>query len=337
VTHRQILLTSRPVGIPQPEHFTLVESPLPVIGAGEVLVRNDFLSVDPAMRGWVNAAANYSEPVPIGGVMRSFAVGTVVESRCDEYAEGEQVLGEFGWQEFAAGLPAMITRRLPATGLSPSLALGVLGLTGVTAWFGLTEVIAPREGDTVVVSTAAGAVGSVAGQLARLRGCRTVGITGGPEKVALCLDEFGFDAAVDYRSPTFAADLAAACPNGVDGYFDNTAGFITDTVLALVNPRARIAVCGTASIETWDPWPSGPRVERHLLTKRARMEGFLFFDFEHRLDEALDALTPLVRGGDLRYREEFLDGLEAAPDAIAGLYRSENLGKRLIRLGPPSH
>ena len=322
MTNRQIVLVSRPDGIPQAAHFALVESPRPVIDAGEVLVRNDVLSVDPAMRGWVSAVANYSEPVPVGGVMRSFAVGTVVESRCEEYSVGERVLGEFGWQELAAVHPAAITRRLPDTGLSPSLALGVLGLTGVTAWFGVTEVLDPAAGGTVVVSTAAGSVGSVAGQLARLRGCRTVGITGGPDKVALCLDEFGYDAAVDYRSSTFATD----------SYFDNTSGAITDTVLRFINPRARIAVCGTASIDTWDPWPTGPRVERHLLTKRARMEGFLFFDFEHRLDEALDALTPLVRSGGLRYREEFLDGLEAAPDAIAGLYRGENLGKRLIRL-----
>ena len=332
MTNRQIVLVSRPDGIPQAAHFALVESPRPVIDAGEVLVRNDVLSVDPAMRGWVSAVANYSEPVPVGGVMRSFTVGTVVESRCEEYSVGERVLGEFGWQELAAVHPAAITRRLPDTGLSPSLALGVLGLTGVTAWFGVTEVLDPAAGGTVVVSTAAGSVGSVAGQLARLRGCRTVGITGGPDKVALCLDEFGYDAAVDYRSPTFATDLAAACPDGVDSYFDNTSGAITDTVLRFINPRARIAVCGTASIDTWDPWPTGPRVERHLLTKRARMEGFLFFDFEHRLDEALDALTPLVRSGGLRYREEFLDGLEAAPDALAGLYRGENLGKRLIRL-----
>ena len=332
MTNRQIVLVSRPDGIPQAEHFALVESPRPVIGAGEALVRNDFLSVDPAMRGWVSSVANYSEPVPVGGVMRSFTVGTVVESRCEEYSVGERVLGEFGWQELAAVHPAAITRRLPDTGLSPSLALGVLGLTGVTAWFGVTEVLDPAAGGTVVVSTAAGSVGSVAGQLARLRGCRTVGITGGPDKVALCLDEFGYDAAVDYRSSTFATDLAAACPDGVDSYFDNTSGAITDTVLRFINPRARIAVCGTASIDTWDPWPTGPRVERHLLTKRARMEGFLFFDFEHRLDEALDALTPLVRSGGLRYREEFLDGLEAAHDAIAGLYRGENLGKRLIRL-----
>ena len=332
MTNRQIVLVSRPDGIPQAADFALVESRRPVIDAGEVLVRNDVLSVDPAMRGWVSAVANYSEPVPVGGVMRSFAVGTVVESRCEEYSVGERVLGEFGWQELAAVHPAAITRRLPDTGLSPSLALGVLGLTGVTAWFGVTEVLDPSAGGTVVVSTAAGSVGSVAGQLARLRGCRTVGITGGPDKVALCLDEFGYDAAVDYRSSTFATDLAAACPDGVDSYFDNTSGAITDTVLRFINPRARIAVCGTASIDTWDPWPTGPRVERHLLTKRARMEGFLFFDFEHRLDEALDALTPLVRSGGLRYREEFLDGLEAAPDAIAGLYRGENLGKRLIRL-----
>lgn len=298
---------------------------------GELLVRNLFLSVDPAMRGWVSAVSNYSEPVAIGGVMRSWAVGRVLESRSPLYAVGDLVVGMFGWTEVATVPAAAVDRRLEDR-LPASTALGVLGMTGVTAWFGMLEVGQPRPGDTVVVSSAAGGVGSVAGQIARLSGCRTVGIVGGPRKAHLCTDEFQYDAAVDYRSPSFADDLADACPDGVDVYFDNTGGPISDAVLPMINEHARIVICGTAAFSSWDPWPSGPVPTRHLLTKRARMEGFLYFDYEHRLDEALSRLTPLVASGRIRYREDVLDGLESAPDAIAGLYRGDNLGKRIIRL-----
>jgi NADPH-dependent curcumin reductase CurA len=284
------------------------------------------------MRGWVSAVANYSEPVAVGDVMRSFAVGTVLASAAPGYAVGERVVGMFGWQEVATVDASAVLRRVTEDDLSPSLSLGVLGLTGATAWFGLSEIASPRAGETVVVSTAAGAVGSVVGQLAASAGCRTVGIAGGPEKVRICREEFGYDAAVDYRSATFAADLAAALPDGVDVYFDNTSGPVSDAVLPLVNRRARIVVCGTAAVSSWDPWPVGPRVERHLLTKSARMEGLLFFDHLDRLGEAVGALAELVRSGRLRHREEVLDGLESAPGAIAGLYRGENLGKRVIRL-----
>jgi NADPH-dependent curcumin reductase len=330
--NRQVVLRERPVGIPQAEHFEIVEAPVRGPGDGEIVVRVEFLSVDPAMRGWVNAAANYSEPVGLGEVMRSFAVGVVEDSRAAGLAAGDRVVGMFGWQEWATVPASAVSRVVREPDLPASLALGVLGLNGATAWFGLTEVARPRPGDTVVVSTAAGSVGSVVGQLARLAGCRTVGITSGPVKTSLCRDEFGYAAAVDYRSPAFESDLRAACPDGVDVYFDNTAGAISDAVLGLINTRARIAVCGTASVPTWDPPPTGPRVERYLLTKRARMEGFVYFDFEHRLAEAVSRLAPLVRTGALRYREDVLDGLESAPDAIAGLYRGENLGKRVIRL-----
>jgi NADPH-dependent curcumin reductase CurA len=331
-TQRQVVLAARPEGIPEAGHFTVVEAPVLPPGPGQVLVRALFWSVDPAMRGWVSAVANYSEPVAVGGVMRSFAVGRVEDSRSDAFAVGDVVLGMFGWSEYATVDASEVRRRVSDDELSPSLALGVLGLTGVTAWFGMTDLARPVVGDTVVVSTAAGAVGSVAGQVAALAGARTVGITGGPEKVRLCLDEFGYDAAVDYRSPTFEADLAAACPDGVDVYYDNTSGRITDTVIGLINRRARLVVCGTASVSSWDPWPTGPRIERRLLTQSARMEGFLYFDYEHRLDEAVLALSRLIRSGRLHHREDVLDGIESAPGSIAGLYRGENLGKRVIRL-----
>ncbi|HEV2547389.1 MAG TPA: NADP-dependent oxidoreductase [Stellaceae bacterium] len=206
-------------------------------------------------------------------------------------------------------------------------------MNGVTAYFGLLDVGEPKSGETVVGSTAAGAVGSAVGQIAKLKGCRTVGIAGGAEKVRLCREEFGFDAAIDYKAERdLEAALARACPQGIDVYFDNTAGRISDAVLRHINKRARIVICGTASLSSWDPWPTGPRVERHLLVKSARMEGFLVFDYEHRTGEAVPQLAQWVREGKLRYREDILEGLEQAPDAIAGLYRGENLGKRLIKL-----
>jgi NADPH-dependent curcumin reductase CurA len=331
-THRQVVLTSRPHGIPQAEHFQVVEARLPELRDGQFLVRNDFLSVEPAMRGWVNAAANYSDPVAVGEVMRSFAAGVVVASRHPGYDEGDAVMGMLGWQEFAVSDGTGIRRKVRETDLPLSLSLGILGINGLSAYFALTEVGEPRPGDTVVVSTAAGAVGSAVGQIAKIAGCRTVGVTGGAAKVKLCRDEFGFDAAVDYKSADFAEALAKACPEGVDVYHDNTAGPVTDAVLQHIRHGARIVVCGTASVASWDPWPTGPRVERHLLNKAARMQGFLVWDYEHRYEEAVERLAAWVREGRLRCREEILEGIEGAPDAIAGLYRGENLGKRLIRL-----
>jgi NADPH-dependent curcumin reductase CurA len=206
-------------------------------------------------------------------------------------------------------------------------------MNGLTAYFGLLEVGEPKAGETVLVSTAAGSVGSAVGQIAKLWGCRTIGIAGGAEKVGICREEFGYDAAIDYKAGGDLEEaLAAACPDGIDVYFDNTAGRISDAVLRHINSRARIVICGTASLASWDPWPRGPRVERHLLVKRARMQGFLIFDYESRTAEAVPRLAQWVREGKLRYREDILDGLERAPDAIAGLYRGDNLGKRLIRL-----
>ena len=331
-TNTQVLLKSRPQGIPQAGHFEIVEAQLPALEPGQFLVRNEFLSVEPAMRGWVNAAANYSDPVPVGGVMRSFAAGVVVASRHSAYAEGDRVMGMLGWQAYAVTDGASVRRKVLEHDLPLSLSLGVLGINGMTAYFALTEVGEPRPGDTVVVSTGAGSVGSAVGQIAKLAGCRTVAITGGAQKMHMCLEDFGYDAAVDYKAAGFAEALAEACPRGVDVYYDNTSGAISDAVLRHINKGARIVICGTASVANWDPWPTGPRVERHLLNKSARMQGFLVWDYEHRYEEAVSRLAAWVRSGSLRYREEILEGIAAAPDAIAGLYRGENLGKRLIRL-----
>ena len=330
--NRQVRLRARPNGIPQADHFEIVTAPLSEIGERQFLIRNEFLSVEPAMRGWVSAVANYSTPVGIGEVMRSFSAGTVVASRHPGYAEGERVMGMFGWQDYAVSDGSDVTRKVTETDLPLSLSLGVLGLNGVTAYFGLLDLGAPRPGDTVVVSTAAGAVGSAVGQIAKLMGCRTVGITGGPVKSALCRDAFGYDAAIDYKAGDVAAALREACPRGVDVYFDNTAGAISDAVLAQLALGARIVICGTASIASWDPPPLGPRVERQILVKRARMSGLLVFDYAHRYEEAVARLAAWVREGRLAYREEIVDGIEHCPGAIAELYRGENLGKRLIRL-----
>jgi NADPH-dependent curcumin reductase CurA len=334
VLNRQIRLKSRPEGIPHAANFELVEEPLCPLAEGRFRVRNRFLSVDPAMRGWVSAVANYSNPVGIGEVMRSFAAGEVIESRHPDYAPGERVMGMFGWQDYADSDGRNVIRKVREDDLPLSLSLGVLGLNGITAYCGLTEIGRPRPGETVVVSTAAGSVGATVGQVARLLGCRAVGITGGPEKVRLCLDEFGYDAAIDYKAERdLRGAVAAACPKGVDVYFDNTAGAVSDAVLANLADRARMVICGTASVASWDPPPMGPRVERHLLVRRARMEGFLFFDHAERFEAAIAQLAAWLRTGQLRHREDILDGIEHAPGAIAGLYRGENLGKRLIRLG----
>lgn len=332
--NRQVLLASRPDGIPQAVNFRLAEAPVPEPGPGQVLVHNQWLSVEPAMRGWVSAVANYSEPVAVGAVMRAFAAGQVVASHDAAWPVGTPVTGLLGWQDYAVADGSAL-RRVEEADLPLSTALGVMGINGVTAHYGLLRIGEPKAGETVVVSTAAGAVGSAVGQIAKLKGCRTVGITGGETKRRLCLDRFGFDAAVDYKAPGFAAALAEACGGGVDIYFDNTAGAISDAVMAQLKVGARIIVCGTASVPSWNPppdWPQGPRIERHLLVKRARMQGFVIFDHPEHHAPARADLATWLRAGQLHYVEEVLDGIEHAPDAIAGLYRGDNLGKRLIRL-----
>ena len=330
--NRQVRLKSRPAAIPEAEHFEIVEVPVSGPSNGQVLVRNLYLSVDPAMRGWVSAVANYSDPVALGAVMRSLAVGRVEESRHPDFHPGDYVTGMFGWQDYVLMDGKAIQRKVDSSGLPLSTCLGVLGLNGLTAYFALLDIGQPKAGETVVVSTAAGAVGSCAGQIAKTKGCRTVGIAGGPVKVRMCLEEFRYDAAVDYRADDFDSAFEAACPGGVDVYFDNTAGRISDAVMGRLSVGARVVVCGTASIASWDPPPQGPRVERHLLVKRARMQGFLIFDYAQRYPEALRELEAWVRSGQIHYREDILEGIEQAPGSIAGLYRGENLGKRLIRI-----
>ena len=331
--NRQVWLTSRPNGIPQATDFAIREVGLPQVSEGKFLVQNRFLSVDPAMRGWIADKSTYWPRIEVGDTMRAFAAGEVVESRHPGYAVGDLVMGIFGWQDYALAGDAEMMRKVRETDLPLSLSLGVLGLNGLTAYFGLLDVCAPVAGETVVVSTAAGAVGSAVGQIAKIKGCRTVGIAGGVEKVRQCLEEFGYDAAFDYKAvPDLDGALRDACPKGIDAYFDNTSGAIHDAVLRQINLRARIAICGTASYASWDPWNEGPRPERHLLVKRAKMQGFLTTDYAARYEEAISDLVGWIREGRLRYREDMLKGMEAAPGSIKTLYSGANSGKLVIRL-----
>ena len=332
--NRQVRLKSRSSGIPQAEHFEIVNASVPEPRENEVLVRNIYLSVDPAMRGWISDVTSYMEPVPVGAVMRARAVGRVEVSRHPDFRPGEIVMGMFGWQDYATVDVKVIQRKITKTDLPISTSLGVLGLNGLTAYFGLLEIGQPKPGETVVVSTAAGAVGSCVGQIAKVKKCRTVGIAGGAEKVRICRDEYRYDVVIDYKAGDFESALATACGEGIDVYYDNTAGRISDEVLKHLRVGARVVLCGTASIASWNPIPQGPRVERHLLIKRARMQGFIVLDYAKRYDEALQQLTQWVRDGLIRYREDILEGIEQAPDSIAGLYRGENFGKRLIRIAP---
>lgn len=330
--NQAVILMSRPVGVPQVQHFDIVDRPVPAPGAGEVLIRNAFVSVEPAMRGWIADVGNYSAAVEIGAVMRSLAVGHVIESRSPDYKVGDALVGWFGWQQYSIGNADNIVSRVEHMDLPLSLSLGVLGINGVTALLALSKIGEPKDGDTLVVSTAAGAVGSAVGQIGRILGCRVIGITGSDDKVVMCRSAFGYDAAFNYRSDDLDAALTVACPDGVNIYFDNTAGAISDCVYRHLATFARVVNCGTASISDWTHWPAGPRVERHLLVKRARMQGFVIFDHMKEWPAATRQLAEWVREGRLRYEEDILEGIEAAPDAIAGLYRGENKGKRVIRL-----
>ena len=328
--NQRVVLARRPGGVAQAGDFAIEAADVPIPGPGEILVRNHYLSVEPAMRGWIADRGNYAAPVAVGEVMRSLAAGEIVVSNDPDFAVGEHVVGWFGWQDHAAiGVDRIVQR---TTADEARMALGILGLNGVTALLALTLIGDPRAGQTVLVSTAAGAVGSAAGQIARIHGCRTIGIAGGAQKARDCVDLFGYAAAIDYKAEDVGTRIAALCPDGVDIYFDNTSGAISDAVLPHLAPRARVIVCGTAAFDRWEPWPQGPRVERHLLVKRARMEGFVLFDHMDRYDAAVDRLRGWIAEGRLRWQEDVLTGIEACPDALAGLYRGENRGKRLIKL-----
>jgi NADPH-dependent curcumin reductase CurA len=331
-TNRRWLLASRPTGEPSIENFTLDEAPVPTPGDGEALVRSHYLSLDPYMRGRMRDAKSYVPPVELGAVMTGGAVGEVVASRDPSLAAGDIVEGLLGWQEYGV-LPANQLRRVDP-GLAPiSTALGILGMPGITAYFGLLEIGQPKAGETVVVSAASGAVGGIVGQIAKIKGCRAVGIVGGPAKADYIRAELGYDAAVDYKAGgALTKAVAAACPDGVDVYFDNVGGPVSDAVLTRINFRARIPICGQISQYNLEKPEMGPRLTGLLLINRARMEGFIVFDFIKRYPEALKQLAEWLKAGDLTYREDVIDGFENMPAALIRLLRGENFGKQLVRV-----
>ncbi len=329
--NRRIVLDHRPEATPGPEHFRRDDQPAPELADGQVLVRNQYLSIDPAQRGWIGGAG-YAEPVAIGAVMRSLAVGRVVATRNAKFAEGQYLYGWFGWQDFCAVTETQVIARVQPERAGVSTGAGLFGICGVTAYLALTELGRPRAGETVLVSTAAGAVGCLVGQIARRLGCRVAGLTGSDDKVRQCLAEFGYRAALNYRTALNAENLSALCPQGVDVFFDNTAGAVADAVWPLMNIRGRVVQCGTAAVSSWDPWPTGPRRERSVLSKRVRYEGFLVFDHLLRFPEVIAQLARWHAEGTLVFHEDIEDGLARAPGALASIYRGENRGKKMVRV-----
>lgn len=331
--NRQILLAARPVGFPKDSDFRLVEAPLPTPADGQFLVRSIYVSVDPYMRGRMNDVKSYAPPVAIGGLMGGGAVGKVVESRNPTIREGDIVEGMFGWQEYAVSDGQGVRKINPE--LAPiSTALGILGMPGLTAYFGLLEIGKPQAGETVVVSGAAGAVGSVVGQIAKIKGCRAVGIAGADDKVKYLTDELGLDAAFNYKAVgDYYEKLKELCPDGIDVYFDNVGGTITDAVFRLINPRARVSICGQISQYNLEKPEMGPRlVLQLLLVKQARAEGFLVFQFLDKYPEGLAQMAQWLKEGKLKYTEDIEHGIENTPRAFMSMLKGRNTGKQLVKV-----
>lgn len=331
--NRQIRYVKRPTGTLQTDSFALSEGSVPDAGAGQVLVRNLLVSIDPANRAWMQAAT-YRAQLDEGEVMAGYGLAQVVEGT-DEIPAGAIVGGDFGWQEYAA-VDAADVERLQVDG-ELSHYLSILGITGLTAYFGLLSVGRPAPGETVLVSGAAGATGNVVGQLAKLHGCRAVGIVGSAEKARFVTEELGFDAAVSYRSETYYRDLKAACPDGVDVYFDNVGGVSLEYALRLLNLHGRVVCCGSVSAYDGEAPAAGPRgVPGLITTKRLRLEGFIVHDFEHEFAPARAQLRQWIDEGRLKVLEDVLDGLESLPQALVGLLAGENTGKRMVRVADPA-
>jgi hypothetical protein len=329
--NRQIRLHQRPEGRVDERTFETVDDAVPESGPGQALVQNLYLSIDPTNRAWIGEEPTYLPPVGIGEVMRSVGLGRVVESNSEDYPEGTLVTGLVGWQEYTLaggeGIPLTV---VPELELPIECMLGALGVTGITAWFGIEEIGRPQEGETMVVSAAAGAVGSVAGQLAKLRGARVVGIAGGPDKCAWLVDELGFDAAVDRHDPRWREQLREACPQGVDVDFENVGGEIMDAVFAMLNLNARVALCGLISQYNDEPQP-GPDLRR-VLMNRVLVKGFIVLDWFDRFPEAITHLGALVAEGKVKDRHTIVEGLDSAPAAMNMLFDGENVGKLIVRI-----
>ncbi|MBX3223381.1 MAG: NADP-dependent oxidoreductase [Labilithrix sp.] len=329
-TNTQVRLVSRPTGFPDASNFEIVrDAPLPEVKDGEVLVRNQFLSLDPYMRGRMNEGRSYAPPVALGDVMVGGTAGEVVLSKTPAFAVGDKVVGALGWQEYGVANGGALTK--VDGGLPLSVYLGVVGMPGVTAYIGLYDIGEPKEGETVVVSAAAGAVGSVVGQLAKIRGCRAVGIAGGRDKCDYVVRELGFDACIDHRSPDFTSELRAATRDGVDVSFENVGGPVMDAVLAQLNPFARVPLCGLVSqYNATEPYAL--KNVAALLWKRVKLQGFIVSDRMDRWPRALADLAKWVAEGKIRYRETVAHGLTNAPEAFFGMLRGANLGKQIVKL-----
>ena len=335
IVNRRIVLAARPHGEPRPEHFRLEEGRMPAPKPGEVLLQTRWLSLDPYMRGRMSAAKSYAKPVEIGEVMVGQTVSEVVASENPAFAEGDLVLSQSGWQDYAVSDGQGLRRLDPADG-PPSRFLGILGMPGMTAYAGLLEIGRPKAGETVAVAAATGPVGSLVGQIARLKGARAVGIAGGPEKCAYLTETLGFDAAVDHRADDFPEALARACPDGIDVYFENVGGAVFDAVLPLLNDFARVPVCGLVSGYNLSELPPGPDrsplLMRAVLAKRLTLRGFIVWDFAALQDDFLRDVGGWLRAGRVQGREDVVEGLENAATAFAGMLRGANFGKLVVKV-----
>jgi NADPH-dependent curcumin reductase CurA len=334
-TSRQILLASRPHGEPTAANFSIAETPLAEPGPDQVLLKIRYLSLDPYMRGRMNDAKSYAAPVPVGGVMEGGTVAEVVTSKSDRFRPGDIVLSHSGWQSHAIA-DAKDLRKVDPTAAPISTAVGVLGMPGMTAYTGLLTIGQPKPGETVVVAAATGPVGSAVGQIAKIKGARAVGIAGGADKVRALTEEFGFDVALDHRSPTFAADLKAACPDGIDVYFENVGGHVFDAVFPLLNFFARIPVCGLIAQYNATSLPDGPDrlplLMRDVLTKRLNFRGFIVRDFADQSKAFFTDMSRWIAEGKVKYREDIVEGLDKAPEAFIGLLKGKNFGKLVVKV-----
>lgn len=333
--NRRIVLAARPVGAPKDSDFRLEAATVPDPKDGEILIKTVYLSLDPYMRGRMNAGKSYATALEIGDVMVGGTVSQVVSSNNPAFAVGDIVEGRTGWQEYAVTTGKELRKIDP--NLAPiSTALGVLGMPGMTAYTGLMNIGDPKPGETVVVAAASGAVGSIVGQIAKIKGCRAVGIAGSQDKCDYVVNGFGFDACLNHRDPGFEDALAKACPDGIDVYFENVGGLVWQAVLPLLNPFARVPVCGLIAHYNATGLPEGPdrspQIMFNVLTKRLTLRGFIVTDFADQQQEFLDTVGPWVSSGQIKYREDFADGLENAPAAFQGLLRGENFGKLVVRV-----
>jgi len=332
-TNRALRLARRPKAMVDDSTFELVEEPLPELADGEYLVRNAYVSIDPTQRVWIREEESYLPPVGIGEVMRAGAIGEVVESRNDAFPVGTIATGLLGWQEYAVGGPDTAANAVPP-GLPMRQMMGVLGATGITAYFGMLEVGRPQAGETVLVSGAAGATGSVAAQIAKIQGCRVVGIAGTDDKCAWLTGECGLDAAINYKSEDIGTRLDELCPDGIDVFFDNVGGATLDEVLARITIGARVALCGAISTYNESGLPAPIHWYMNLVIKRASMQGFLVLDYLDRFAEAVIQLATWEAEGKIAWRDQIVEGLENAPRALNMLFAGENTGKLLVQVGP---